>query len=337
MSEQTVGEALVRGGGLHTTVQDMGRDGYYALGIPPSGAMDQFSYRVANMLAGNLDGAAVLEATYVGPTLEFTDDRRVAVTGAVAPITVNGESVPTWQTLAVRSGDVLEFSMLTQGARLYIAVSGGIGVPIYLGARSTYTLTGLGGFEGRKLADGDRLPLGAKEHADPPRPGTTVPEELRPGLPTVVPLRTVIGLCSYRVTEESLRAFTETEWRVTKDADRIGYRLRGGRIDFVDRKPPHGAGSDPANVVDLGYPIGSIQVPGGDEPIVLLNDAVTAGGYATVGTVVSVDRDRIAQAKTGDHVRFEAVELQEALDARTDRRSRLERVREALREQNAHV
>ena len=103
MSEQTVGEALVRGGGLHTTVQDMGRDGYYALGIPPSGAMDQFSYRVANMLAGNLDGAAVLEATYVGPTLEFTDDRRVAVTGAAAPVTVNGESVPMWQTLAVRS------------------------------------------------------------------------------------------------------------------------------------------------------------------------------------------------------------------------------------------
>ena len=127
MSEQTAGEALVRGGGLHTTVQDMGRDGYYALGIPPSGAMDQFSYRVANMLAGNLDGAAVLEATYVGPTLEFTDDRRVAVTGAVAPVPHNGETVPTLHTLGVRYGAVLEFSMLTQGARLYIAVSGASG------------------------------------------------------------------------------------------------------------------------------------------------------------------------------------------------------------------
>src|SRR5699024_12377502 len=103
-----------------------------------------------------------------------------------------------------------------------------------------------------------------------------LPAWRRRRLTTVVPVRAVIGLCSYRVTEESLRAFTETEWRVTKDADRIGYRLRGGRIDFVDRKPPHGAGSDPANVVDLGYPIGSIQVPGGDEPIVLLNDAGTA-------------------------------------------------------------
>ena len=337
MSAQSEAEVLVRGGGLYTTVQDTGRNGYYSLGIPPSGAMDQFSYRVANMLAGNLDGAAVLEATYIGPTLEFTDERRVAVTGAEAPVSVNGEPVPMWQTLEVRPGDVLEFSMLTRGARLYIAISGGIGVPIYLGARSTYTLTGLGGFEGRKLADGDRLPLTLEERADPPGVGTTVPESLRPDLPSLVPLRTVIGLCSYRVTEESLRAFTETEWKVTKDADRIGYRLRGGRIDFVDRKPPHGAGSDPANVVDLGYPIGSIQVPGGDEPIVLLNDAVTAGGYATVGTVVSVDQDRIAQAKTGDHVHFEAVDLQGALDARTDRRSRLERVQEALREQNAHA
>src|SRR5699024_1756111 len=212
-----------------------------------------------------------------------------------------------------------------------------IGVPICLGARSTYTLTGLGGFEGRKLVDGDRLPLTLEERADPPRSGTTVPEELRPDLPTVVPLRTVIGLCSYRVTEESLRAFTETEWRVTKDADRIGYRLRGGRIDFVDREPPHGAGSDPANVVDLGYPIGSIQVPGGDEPIVLLNEAVTAGGDATVGTVVSVARDRIRHAKTGEHVHYEPVGLQEALDAHTQRRTRLERAREPIREQNAHA
>lgn len=337
MSERAERVAVVRNGGLHTTVQDTGRDGYYSLGIPPSGAMDQFSYRVANMLVGNPEGAAALEATYVGPTLEFTDDRRVAVTGATAPITVNDEAVPMWQTLAVRSGDVLQFSMLTGGARPYIAISGGIGVQPYLGARSTYTLTGLGGFEGRPLAEGDLLPLGSEEHAAPPPTGTTVTATLRPDLPAVTPLRTVIGLCSYRVTEESMRAFSEVEWKVTKDADRIGYRLRGGRIDFVDREPPHGAGSDPANVVDLGYPIGSIQVPGGDEPIVLLNDAVTAGGYATVGTVISVDRDRIAQTKTGDLVHFEPVDLQTALDARADRSARLERVRRTLREKSAHA
>ncbi|QVQ50198.1 biotin-dependent carboxyltransferase [Spiractinospora alimapuensis] len=323
-------DVLVRKGGLHTTVQDKGRDGYYSLGMPPSGAMDQYSYRVANMLVGNPDGAAALEATYVGPTLEFTDDRYVAVTGADAPVTINGEPVERWSTLRVRAGDVLEFAMLSAGARLYVAVSGGIGVEEYLGSRSTYTLTGLGGFQGRALKDDDRLPLD-DDGATPPAVGSTLTEKLRPAFPHVATLRTMIGLCSYRVTKDSMREFSEVPWKVTKDADRIGYRLRGGRLRFVDRKPPHGAGSDPANVVDLGYPIGSIQVPGGDEPIVLLNDAVTAGGYATVGTVISVDRDTIAQTKSGDQVRFEPVDLDTALAARRDRRDRLERARASLR------
>ncbi|WP_046470384.1 5-oxoprolinase subunit C family protein [Allosalinactinospora lopnorensis] len=323
-------ELLVHRGGLHTTVQDIGRDGHYSLGIPPSGAMDQYSYRVANMLVGNPDGAAALEVTYVGPRIEFTDDRYVAVTGAEAAVTVNSEPVERWSTLTVRAGDVLDFAMLTAGARPYIAVSGGIGVDSYLGSRSTYTLTGLGGFQGRALKNDDRLPLGDDSVA-PPTVGSTVPEKLRPTFPEVATLRTMIGLCSYRITDESMREFTEVPWKVTKDADRIGYRLRGGSLRFVDRKVPHGAGSDPANVVDLGYPIGSIQVPGGDEPIVLLNDAVTAGGYATVGTVVSVDRDTIAQTKSGDQVRFEPVDLDAALAARRDRRERLERTRESLR------
>lgn len=324
-------ELLVHQGGLHTTVQDIGRDGYYFLGMPPSGAMDQYSYRVANMLVGNPDGAAALEATYVGPRLEFTDERRVAVTGAEAAVRINGEPVERWSALSARAGDVLEFAMLTAGARLYVAVSGGIGVDNYLDSRSTYTLTGLGGFHGRALRDGDRLPVGDADGTPRPAVGSTVAEELRPTFPNVATLRTMIGLCSYRITDDSMREFTEVPWKVTKDADRIGYRLRGGRLRFVDREPPHGAGSDPANVVDLGYPIGSIQVPGGDEPIVLLNDAVTAGGYATVGTVISVDRDTIAQTKSGDQVRFEPVDLDVALEARRDRGQRLERVRKSLR------
>ncbi|WP_431877308.1 biotin-dependent carboxyltransferase family protein [Amycolatopsis sacchari] len=317
-------ELIVHSPGLFTTVQDAGRDGFYEIGMPPSGAMDQYSHRAANLLVGNPEGAATLEATYIGPKLEFTDDRVVAVTGAEAPLSLNGEPVPTWESFAVRAGDVLSFSMITAGARPYIAVSGGVAVPEYLGSRSTYTLTGLGGFQGRKLADGDRLPLGEPNGA---RPGVRVPEELRPEFPSVTPLRTVVGLCSYRLTESGMDSFLGTEWKITKDADRVGYRLRGGKLDFVEREQPFGAGSDPANVVDLGYPVGSIQVPGGDEPIVLLNDAVTGGGYATIGTVVSADRDRIAQAKTGDVVSFEPVDLDGALAARRDRRARLDRIK----------
>lgn len=323
-------EMIVRSGGLYTTVQDAGRDGYYDIGMPPSGAMDQYSYRAANLLVGNPEGAAALEGTYIGPELEFTDERLIAVTGATVPVTLNGEPVEPWQALRVDAGDVLGFSMITAGARIYVAVNGGVDVPEYLGSRSTYTLTGLGGFEGRKLTDGDRLPLGKPADNGGGGPGAAVPPELRPVFGEVTELRAVVGLCAYRLTDAALRSFVEATWKVTKDADRVGYRLRGGTLDFVAREQPFGAGHDPANVVDLGYPIGSVQVPGGDEPIVLLNDAVTGGGYATIATVITVDRDRIAQTKTGDQVRFTSVDVDTAVRARQDRRDRLDRIRAAV-------
>lgn len=320
-------QVRVLSGGLSTTVQDLGRTGRYAIGMPPSGAMDQYSFRVANLLVGNPEGAAALEATYIGPSLEFTDDRVVAVTGGDASVTLNGEPVPMWASTQVRSGDVLAFGMITSGARPYIAVSGGIAVPEYLGSRSTYTLIGLGGHEGRTLADGDVLPLGDEPGG---RAGAVVPDDLVPQFPSDIEVRAVVGLCSYRLTETALESFLSTPWRITKDADRVGYRLRGGTLDFVEREQPFGAGSDPANVVDLGYPLGSIQVPGGDEPIVLLGDAVTGGGYVTIATVISVDRDLFGQAKTGDTIRFRDVGIDEALAARADRNRRLDRIRSTL-------
>lgn len=315
-------------GGLSTTVQDLGRPGQYSIGMPPSGALDQYSLRLANLLVGNDEGAATLEATYVGPTLEFSDERLVAVTGGDAAVTLNGEPVPTWEAVAVSAGDVLAFGMITSGARPYVAVSGGIDVPEYLGSRSTYTLIGLGGHQGRTLEDGDELPLGEADGTG--TAGTRLPDDLLPTFGPDIEVRTVVGLCSYRLTEAALDSFLSTTWKVTKDADRVGYRLRGGTLDFVEREQPFGAGSDPANVVDLGYPIGSVQVPGGDEPIVLLGDAVTGGGYATIGTVVSVDRDLFGQAKTGDRIRFRSVDVDEALAARAERRQQLQRARVAL-------
>lgn len=314
-------------GGLSTTIQDLGRLGLYAIGMPPSGAMDQYSYRVANLLVGNDEGAAALEATYIGPTLEFSDDRVVAVTGGDATVTLNGEPVPMWTGVAVKAGDLLSFGMIVSGARPYVAISGGVDVPEYLGSRSTYTLIGLGGHEGRTLADGDVLPLG---DGDAATAGRAVPSDLVPTFEPHVEVRTVVGLCSYRLTEEAMESFLGTDWRITKDADRVGYRLRGGTLDFVEREQPFGAGSDPANVVDLGYPLGSVQVPGGDEPIVLLGDAVTGGGYVTIATVISVDRDLFGQAKTGDTIRFRSVGIDEALAARADGAGRLAAVRDAL-------
>jgi biotin-dependent carboxylase-like uncharacterized protein len=319
----------IKSPGLLTTVQDTGRFGEYALGMPPSGAMDVFSYQVGNYLVGNEEGAAGLEITYFGPELEFTEGAVIAVTGAEMPPKINGEEAPAWEALEVGEGDVLSFDYLKSGARSYLAVAGGIDVPLFMHSRSTYTLIGLGGHEGRALQEGDELKTGdAGDRAD--RVGKHVDEDHVPSYSSETELRVIIGLASYRLTEESLEEFLNTTWTVTTDADRVGYRYRGGELGFVEREQPAGAGADQANVVDFGYPIGSIQVPGGVEPIVLMNDAVTGGGYATIGTVISADRDKLAQTKTNDRTRFRSVDLDEALEARKQRREQLEEIRQAL-------
>ena len=319
----------VRQPGLLTTVQDTGRFGEYAIGMPPSGAMDVFSYQVGNYLVGNEEGAAELEITYFGPELEFAQDAVIAITGAEMPPKINGGEVPTWEAIAVEAGDVLTFDYLKSGARSYLAVAGGIEVPVFMHSRSTYTLIGLGGHEGRALQEGDELKVGEDRNAAG-QVGKRVDEARVPTYPREAELRVIIGLASYRLTEESMEEFLNTTWTVTPDADRVGYRYKGGELKFVEREQPAGAGADPANVVDFGYPIGSIQVPGGVEPIVLMNDAVTGGGYATIGTVISADRDKLAQTKTNDKTRFRSVDLEEALKAREERREQGAEIRQAL-------
>ncbi len=262
--------------GLATTVQDLGRPGYFHLGIPVGGAMDRLAMRAANLLVGNDEGAAGLEAVFIGPKLEFTEDALVAVTGADMPAKVDGVAQPGWTAFKIRAGQTLTFDFLKSGARICIAVSGGIDVPEALGSRSTYPIGALGGYKGRQLAAGDELPVGKGSLAGE---GRSVPEALRrkPGMPAE--LRVLPGLYWHRVTEESQQNFFADEWKVANEADRMGYRFKGGRkLDFVEREQPFGAGSDPSNIVDSCYPYGSIQVPGGTEPIILHRDAVSGGG-----------------------------------------------------------
>jgi biotin-dependent carboxylase-like uncharacterized protein len=320
----------VADGGFSTTVQDRGRFGMYHIGMPPSGALDDYSFRVANLLVGNDESAAVLETTYTGPKLEFEQEAIIAVTGGEMPPAVDGDERPLWEAFAVKAGQTLSFGILRAGARCYIAIAGGFDVPEVLGSKSTYTLTGLGGYQGRKLTAGDELSLGEAAPGSERRAGRALDKSHRPTLSRSTELRTIPGLCGYRVKPESMRDFLESEWVVAPAADRVGYRYRGIELEFVERDPPFGAGSDPSNVVDVGYPIGSIQVPGGVEPIVLLNDAVTGGGYATIGTVISPDRDRLAQTRTHDKTRFDPVTLEQALQARADRNRRLDGLREKL-------
>jgi biotin-dependent carboxylase-like uncharacterized protein len=320
----------VRDGGVSTTVQDTGRFGLYHLGMPPSGALDGYSYRIANLLVGNDEGAAVLEATFNGPALEFEQDALLAVTGADLPPLLEGAEMPQWTAFAVKAGQTLSFDYLRAGARAYIAVAGGIDVPLVFGSRSTYALCAVGGVEGRSIREGDILAVGEPSARAGASEGRSVDPGLRPELPREWELRVIMGLCDYRLSEEGRRAFLESEWTVTPAADRIGYRYKGQELSFVEREQPFGAGSDPSNVVDAPYPVGSIQVPGGVEPIVLLNDAVTGGGYVTIGTVISADLARLAQSKTHDKTRFQGVDLDEALRARAESRRRLDEVRAAL-------
>jgi len=199
-----------------------------------------------------------------------------------------------------------------------------------LGSRSTYTLIGLGGYEGRALQEGDELKIGEAREGAERRVGLALEKGQIPTYASETELRVIIGLASYRLTEAGMKEFLGTEWTVTPDADRVGYRYKGGELEFVEREQPAGAGAEQANVVDFGYPVGSIQIPGGVEPIVLMNDAVTGGGYATIGTVISVDRDKLAQSKTNDKTRFRSVDLDEALKARKERQQQMEEIRQSL-------
>jgi biotin-dependent carboxylase-like uncharacterized protein len=315
--------------GLSTTVQDLGRPGYYHIGIPLSGAMDRASLAAANLLVGNEEGAAGLEVVFMGPELEFTAPSVVAVTGGEIPPKLNGVPRETWTSFAVKSGDVLSFDFLKAGARAYIAVSGGIDVPVVLGSRSTYTLGALGGHHGRKLQAGDELPVGAVKGSS--KEGKKLSETLRrmPGNPAE--LRMLPGLYWHRISEAAGKQFMADTWKVAPEADRIGYRFKGGKpLEFVPRAQPFGAGSDPSNIVDACYPYGSIQVPGGTEPIVLHRDAVSGGGYFMVGTVISADMDLIGQLQPHMPARFVSVDMATALKARKDMNAHHASVRAAL-------
>ena len=315
--------------GFATTVQDLGRPGYYHLGIPLSGAMDRYALRAANLLVGNDESDAGLEAVFMGPELRFTSAATVAVTGAELPPKVDGKSCSTWTAFRVRAGQTLSFGVLNKGARGYIAVSGGIDVPLVLGSRSTYALCTLGGFKGRALQAGDALAVVAAKR--PAKEGKAVPEALRRGPGAAPKLRLLTGLYWDRITPESGKQFFEDTWTVAPEADRIGYRFRGGRpLALVERKQPFGAGSDPSNIVDSCYPYGSIQVPSGIEPIVLHRDAVSGGGYFMLGTVISADMDYIGQMQPHTPARFASVDMRQALAARHDRNRMLRQLRDAL-------
>jgi len=306
--------------GLATSVQDRGRFGYYNVGIPQGGAMDGLSAEMANMLVGNTAAEAVLECTYMGPKFRTDTDAAIAVTGAPVDVKVNGEARGQWERLELAAGDEVSFGILQGGTRFYIGVRGGIDVPVVLGSRSTYGLGGIGGFEGRSLRAGDLVPVG--DAAGPPAgPPPEIDPDLRPRFGKEVTVRVLPGLYDHRLTARGMETLLDSTWTLTPVADRTGLRYSGPEVEWQPRQQPFGAGSDPSNIVDAGYAVGSIQIPGGKEPIVLHRDAVSGGGYAMVATVISADMDLLARSAPGTKTRFRPVDMDEALAARAEQRA----------------
>lgn len=281
-----------------TTVQDLGRHGHLRSGIPASGAMDRFAFVLANRLVGNDDDAAALECTLLGMRFEAEQACALAVTGADMPVTINGSAASSWRTLALQPGDKVRLGAARAGVRAYAAFSGGIAVPLALGSRSTYVRGRLGGLEGRALRKDDRLQL-----FDAPAPA------LRRAPPHAVPtyrdepdIRVVLGPQADRFTPAGIATFLGQAYELLPQSDRMGARFSGPRI-------AHTNGHD---IVSDGIAAGSVQVPGDGQPIVLLADRQSTGGYTKIATVCSFDLGRIAQLRPGQTARFQEISIEQA-------------------------
>jgi len=286
--------------GFFTTVQDLGRYGFLKYGVPISGAMDDFSLRLANMLVGNNLGDACLEITMLGPELETLHDAQIAVAGGDISVQINEQDAQMWQTLRVRTGDLISLGKIQAGCRSYLSVRGGVGVPMVLGSRSTYVRCQMGGIQGRQLKAGDNIegfdvvqPLGCQ---------LSVPREFVPDFGAEVNVRVVLGPQLDSFTEKGVETFLSSPYMVTIEADRMGYRLEGPAIErgeLVD------------TISDAILP-GAIQIPANGKPIITMQDAQTTGGYPKIAAAISSDMHILGQAKPNNWIRFQRTTLSEA-------------------------
>ena len=299
---------MVRRAGMQTTVQDLGRTGFRAEGVPLSGAMDRFALRVANLLVGNTENAAALEFTLWGPELEFSRETLVAVTGA------DFGALPRWQPIRVAAGTQLRFGASRDGCRGYLAIAGGVEIPRVLGSASTYLRGGFGGGFGRALREGDAL--GAPDLRRDVAEHWRIDARILPAYTNEPTVRTIHGAQA----AEFGRAFFESAYRVTAQSDRMGFRLKGTTlVRRSDRELRSGTVAP-----------GTVQVPPDGQPIVLMADAQTIGGYPQIAHVVTADLPLVAQLRPGDTLRFSEVGLAEAHELTLARERALAMLRHGL-------
>jgi 5-oxoprolinase (ATP-hydrolysing) subunit C len=303
---------LLRAGPL-TTVQDLGRPGWRDRGISRCGALDELALQAGNLLVGNTPGAAALEFTLGTATLRFEADTWVAMTGTDSEASLDGRPLrPGWRC-AVRAGQVLKLAAPRERMRSYVCVAGGIAVPVVLGSRSTDLKAGFGGLDGRALRDGDRVPLGEAKQL-PMRPaGVMLPE-------WTAEVRVLPGPDCADFAAAARAAFWSTDWAVTPQSNRMGYRLAGPAL--MRRRG--------GELVSHGVVPGVVQVPASGQPIVLLADAQTTGGYPVMAVVIRADLWKLAQLRLGAALRFVACTPAEAVAELNERQQLLARWRTGL-------
>ena len=328
-------------GGLQTTIQDGGRPGHLSRGIPPAGAQDFYSLALANLLVGNeltppplsraAPGAAGLEMLVKGVTLRFPEETVVALAGADMAATLDGTPVERFTPIVVPAGGILKCGTVRSGARGYLAIAGGIDVPVVVGSRATYVRGAQGGLDGRALRKGDGLrtfPATAPNARLARRTLGNLPAG--PEEPDVI--RVVLGPQDFMFTAKGIETFLTAEWRLSPVSDRMGMRLVGPPLELHPRPDylTRDAGSGPADIVDDVIPVGGIQVPGGIEPIVMGVENPTAGGYAKIATVISADLGKMGQIQPKGPLTFRKVSADEGISVIKDIRRRLNQAKAAL-------
>ncbi|MBM3483627.1 MAG: biotin-dependent carboxyltransferase [Alphaproteobacteria bacterium] len=302
--------------GLETSIQDYpGRIGYWNQGFPPSGPMDSWSFRMANLLVGNLGGAPGLEAQYMGPTIKLGADTVIAVTGADMRPKLDDKPIPLWESVAVKAGQTLTLGPAVSGARTYLAVAGGVDAPDMLGSVSTFHKAGVGGLDGHAVKAGQTLPVkSAKGTA-----GRKVKADKRPTFPSDKhwTVEAVRGPNDDWIDEAGHKQFLSFAWKLSARSDRTGYRLEGPDWTFTpkatNKAPEHG--SFPSNIIDQGYPLGAVNL-GGQTPIILVNDGPSMGGFICPWTVPSAAFWKLGQAKPNEFLHFKELSVDEAQDLR---------------------
>lgn len=298
MKTTSMGKIKIINPGLLSSIQDTGRYGYQQYGMPVAGAMDTDALQLANWCVGNQADEACIESTILGAVIEFQFDTCIALCGAKTQAKINGEFSEMNRSILIKAGDQLEMGNVQSGCRIYLAIAGGFNIPELMNSKSTYLRGKFGGYEGRALATGDELEINQTNK----QLKRVLAQDLITDYASYTQIRVTAGAEVKRFTQEGIRSFLCSTYTLSPQSDRMGYRLSGTKIEHADG----------ADIISSGIATGAIQVPGHGEPIIMMADHQTVGGYTKIANVIAADLPLLGQMKPGDKIKFKEVSLEKA-------------------------